>query len=236
LHTLSQEGVYISMSPKTEIQKPSIANKLDPVDDLRLYILENQSAEADFLQKHIQGVCLQDFDLSGICFDQVVFENCRLTGCSFCRTHLADVIFKSCDLSNSDFSDSSFDSCELSSVKGLGANFSESYIQNVTMRDCNLKYTNFNSAQLHKVSMSECDLSESFISSCKLKSVFFHEVLFIKATFFKTPLKGLDFTSCQLDGIVLSSEGTELKGILVTYSQAAELARLLGIIIKNEHL
>ena len=56
---------------------------------------------------------------------------------------------------------------------------------------------------------------------------------FVQAEFFKTPLKGIDFTDCTLDGIRLSEGKSELKGAIVSSYQAAELARLLGVIIKE---
>ena len=51
--------------------------------------------------------------------------------------------------------------------------------------------------------------------------------------FFKTPLKGVDFTSCRLQAPTLSLGGPELRGAEVTLFQAAELAGQMGVIIKG---
>lgn len=56
---------------------------------------------------------------------------------------------------------------------------------------------------------------------------------FIATDFFRTPLKDLDFTTCTLEGISVSDGGSELQGAVVNLYQAAELARLLGVIVKD---
>ena len=55
----------------------------------------------------------------------------------------------------------------------------------------------------------------------------------IRVNFFKTPLKGVDFTSCRLQAPTLSLGGPELRGAEVTLFQAAELAGQMGVIIKG---
>ena len=55
----------------------------------------------------------------------------------------------------------------------------------------------------------------------------------MEASFFKTPMGGLDLTSCQIDGLVLSQAGEELRGLIVDPMQAAVLARRLGIVIRE---
>ncbi|MEG2204944.1 MAG: hypothetical protein RRY21_07270, partial [Oscillospiraceae bacterium] len=57
-----------------------------------------------------------------------------------------------------------------------------------------------------------------------------HAVKLTGASLFQTPLKGLDLTDCVLDGITVA--GSELRGATVTLFQAADLARLLGLIVK----
>ena len=46
----------------------------------------------------------------------------------------------------------------------------------------------------------------------------------------KTPLKGVDLRTCTIEGIRLSGE--ELRGCIVTESQAIQLARFLGLVIE----
>jgi uncharacterized protein YjbI with pentapeptide repeats len=73
-------------------------------------------------------------------------------------------------------------------------------------------------------------MSNSNISECKLINLELDYISFINTSFFKTPLKGIDFTGSKIDGMILSGE--ELKGAIVSVYQASELAKLLGLIVK----
>jgi len=56
---------------------------------------------------------------------------------------------------------------------------------------------------------------------------------FVGTNFFRTKLVGLDFTSCQLEGIAISDAMTEVYGAKLGLCQAAALARRLGVIIEE---
>ena len=56
---------------------------------------------------------------------------------------------------------------------------------------------------------------------------------FVGTSFFHTKLVGLDFTSCQLEGIAISDAMTEVYGAKLGLYQAAALARRLGVIIEE---
>ena len=48
---------------------------------------------------------------------------------------------------------------------------------------------------------------------------------------FNTELKKLDFSSCEIENIAVSSD--KLTGIIVNSSQALEFVKLLGIVVKD---
>ena len=50
------------------------------------------------------------------------------------------------------------------------------------------------------------------------------------AELFKTPLEGMDLTTCQIDGLIV--DPPSLRGAVVTAEQACGLAKLLGLIIR----
>ena len=70
------------------------------------------------------------------------------------------------------------------------------------------------------------------ITACKMKDIQVLRTDFTLASFFKTPLKGIDFTECTIDRITVSEELSELKGAIINPYQAVELAKFLGVIIK----
>lgn len=174
----------------------------------------------------------EEQDFSRVCVSKVVFEGCSFVNSSFEKGEFTDVVFKSCNFSNADFSDGYFNRCQMISSKGVGAKFSGSSIQNMVFSDCNLEYVNFDSSKLERVRFCETELSHGAISQCRCKDMSFQKVCLHGASFFKTSLKGMDFTSSDITELVLSDECTELKGAVVDLYQAAELAKHLGIIIK----
>ena len=75
-------------------------------------------------------------------------------------------------------------------------------------------------------------MSGALLSRAELKRTAFKDVKLVGAEMFMTKMRGTDFTKCDISGIVLSRELSELRGVTVTYEQAADLAKLLGLIVK----
>ena len=53
-----------------------------------------------------------------------------------------------------------------------------------------------------------------------------------KVDFFKTSLKGIDVSTCNIAGITVSENFNEIKGIQIDALQAADIAQLVGVKIK----
>ena len=62
-----------------------------------------------------------------------------------------------------------------------------------------------------------------------MKKIKIKECKFILTNFFNTKLAGIDFSTSNIEGIILSNNFKELKGIKANEIQAIELAKLLGI-------
>lgn len=69
------------------------------------------------------------------------------------------------------------------------------------------------------------------MSELRLSKVVLEQTDLTGAELFRTPLAGVDLTTCTLDGIVLSETCAELKGATIHASQAAVVARILGITV-----
>lgn len=213
-----------------KIIKPSISKALENVEDLLSLIRLCKEEELDITSKQISGVSFVDTDLSKICFKDVVFENCKFINCLLVKTDFIDVVFKECDLSNSNGNGSYFNRCELISCKGMGINLQNAILKDVSFINSHFKYANFDMAGFKNVGVVESDLSHANITECKLSNLALKKSLFIGTSFFKTPLKGIDLTECEIDGMLVSGE--ELKGLTVNVYQAAELSKLLGLVVK----
>ena len=168
--------------------------------------------------------------------DRFVFENCRFDHCTFYKSNFIDLQFSHCDLSNSNFTESYFNRCRYDDVKAIGANFSQITANHLFFAACNLKYVNFDESKLSFIHFGQTTLEQGNLQSCKLKSVAFDECTLNGVNCFKTTLKGLDLTTCLIDGLSVSDDFRELKGVKVNALQAVELAKLLGVVVKQRYL
>lgn len=184
----------------------------------------------------IRNLQMNNEDLSHMRFSSVVFENCIFQDCSFEKGEFTDVAMRSCDFSNCSFEDSYFNRMEFRASKAVGTKFSGSTMLHTSIWDCNFNYANFDSSKLEYFRVSDSQLQGSFFTQCRCKVVEWNRVSLNQASFFKTSMKGMDFTGSSIMGLMLSEDGKEIKGAVVDLYQAAELAKYLGVIIKNDGL
>lgn len=214
-----------------KVLTPNLTNQREICADLLGLIA--QADETDIVAKHIKGAVLANEDLSDCSFKACVFENCRLTDCRFLNTDFTDVEFISCDFSGSDFSQGYFCRCRISSCKGVGVNMLDACLKQLSLHDSNFMYMNLGKTTMKNCAVSESDLSCARFCECTQAQVTLSKVRLTGASFFTTPLKDLDFSDSQIDGLIVSESGQELKGAVVSPYQASELAKLLGVRIKD---
>lgn len=214
------------------IQSPALPEVMAAITDLSLACRTGRETEEPVTGARAAGLSEPGGDFSEAQFAGVVFERCRLSESSFMRASFTDAVFRDCDLSACDFSVCYFNRCRFEGCKGMGANFFDTRIHQTAFGDCNLKYLAVTGAKLTGVRISGCDMSGADINECRLKDAAFHKVRLDGASFFKTPLKGIDLTSCQLPGLRVSAGFGELRGAVVDMFQAAELAKLLGVVVR----
>ena len=77
--------------------------------------------------------------------------------------------------------------------------------------------------------MTDCALCEAACQELKLVKTTLQAVDLTGANLFRAVLKGTDLSGCTLDQIFLSASCQELKGAKIHASQAAVVARILGI-------
>lgn len=214
-----------------KLTKPKLPKQFAEPEELAACVRRAQAEEEDISARQFSGETLFGENLSKLCFHGVLFQNCRLEDSIFQKTDFLDVVFMECDLSNCDFSDGYFNRCEFRSCKGLGASMQNARLQNVGFYEGNFRYANFNGSKWKAAEVAGTDMNSANLAECTLTDVGLDKAGLEGASFFKTPLAGMDFTTSRIDGIVLSGE--ELRGAAVNLFQAAELAKLFGIIIKE---
>lgn len=113
----------------------------------------------------------------------------------------------------------------------MGSSFTKAFFRNLTIEESSFAYANLAGTIWENCLIRKSNFREISFSEAKLKKLTTSEVDFTGADFFKTPLKGIDMTSCSLEGITISDNFSELKGLRVNSLQAVELAKMLGIIV-----
>jgi uncharacterized protein YjbI with pentapeptide repeats len=193
-----------------------------------------QSAEND---ETVTDVC---FDESEIEFEEIyaaefyrcTFRGCRFADCAFEKAYFHQCQFIACDFSNTSIYDSCIKDCVFRDSKLIGASVSESVLDTVSFVSCLLDYMSFSSCKLSLFTLDSSTLFSSEFTQCTPRGFVIRRCKIDRAHFFRTPLKGVDFTDSSLNSIVVSDTFEELRGAYFTPSQAVEISRLLKINIK----
>lgn len=194
---------------------------------------ESQTTETAIREILLGNVVEEDMDFSYLIFGTVKFVNCRFFNCTFTHAEFVDVIFQSCDFSGCNLSNGYFERVQFQSCKGMGTRFSDSVFKHIKLDNCNFNYANFDNCKLENIKIEQTELNSGSIAQCKCKNVQWEKVNLKNTSFFHTSLGGMDLSDCDIAGLVLSDTNEELKGATVDLYQAAELAKRLGIIIKD---
>ncbi len=198
-----------------------------------LDVLTRAKDEEQFVEKRtFSGETLADFCGEKLDFSLVTFEKCRFVACDFSHASFINVTMYGCDFSNCCFKDSYWKECAIQHCKADGADFENATLRQTGINETPCRYINLTHALLDHCFMSVCDLRECAFSEVKLRQSKFVDVDFRQSNFFKTPLKGCDLSSCNVDGILLSDTFVELKGARISAEQAPYIASLLGVIIE----
>ena len=218
---------------KNKLKKVLLPADLADCYDLTPF-LDNKEKDRSICDISIRGAALQSADLSDLCFENVLFSHCNFSEADLTRCAFTNVLFENCALANCNFSKSRMHRCGLKNAQFKGANFTNSRISHLCIENSNLRYANFSESQLEMCEIVGSDLTDAFFAGCTFKQLTVSQSQFVRTEFFRTSLKGIDFTTCTLDGICVSEAGKELSGAIVNIFQAAELSKLLGVIIKPD--
>ena len=184
-------------------------------------ILDNQSFVSETLNLT---------EVSNLRLKNVEFTNCKFTGVSFYRNDWENIIFTSCDFSNASLDNGSLTNATFKMCKMVGVKFDNIFLHKNNFDDTTLRYGSFYECKLKQCEFTSCDFTFASVAQTSLQKTRFAESEFVETNFPQTSLKDIDFRTCVLEGILVTND--DLKGAIVSSSQASELAKLLGIIIK----
>jgi uncharacterized protein YjbI with pentapeptide repeats len=194
-------------------------------------LLDKQSLEERVEECSFSGESYAGANFKGLDVLRTKFTRCDFSECSMENAGFRDVVFEACDFSNCDFSKAGFQRVAFIGCKLMGADFVEASLRYARFTDCIGAYANFADGKLQDTVFEKCRLDRAAFSRVKLDAAFDHcdltQVLFQQAA-----LKDIDLRTCKLNGMQVTLP--DLKGAIVTTMQAADLAVLLGLVVRDE--
>ena len=176
------------------------------------------------------GVCAMEADLSRLEIRGCLFRHNVWQQATLHKSGFVDVIFDHCDLSGCDFTGAVFSRVRFEGCKLTGVNFAETVFRDVSFTDCRAPYLNLASAKAQRLVFADCRLNEATFQDLKWTAAF-QRCDLTAATFHFAPLKGINLTTSRIDGLRVGLP--DLKGAIVNTFQAADLSRLLGLVIND---
>lgn len=131
------------------------------------------------------------------------FQKCVCTESILERTCFYNVVFENCDFSNTNFQNSDFMKVKFINCKLVGCKFIDAIFSEVTMNNNNLQYSDLYHTEWKHVNSKKNNYTSASIQECHFKHVIFDLDCFRQAQLFKTKLKEIDFSSCDISGIVV---------------------------------
>lgn len=225
----SAQAAYDQASSPCKLAAPRIAASLD---ELPLSVLCDPN-RGTLEAVELCGVHAAETSFVELEVSSSRFSNCQFLSCDFTGALFIDIAFEGCDFSNSIFDSAAFTRCTFNDCKFAGVSFTEALWEQVAAKGCTFAYGAFNRCLWKSVRAHTCDFSSADMTEMELHGLSLADDRFVGTSFFRTKLVGLDFTSCQLEGIAISDAMTEVYGAKLGLYQAAALARRLGVIIEE---
>jgi hypothetical protein len=169
-------------------------------------------------------------DVSGRSCNEVVLEQCRVTGAQFTGTELnrarfIDVMFEQSDLSGADLDEASFTRVEFRDCRLSGALLTRCTLRDVLIAGCRMDEASFRMAQCHAVRFENVDLTRSDFYATTFEDARFFECDLTEAEFSKASTPGVRFHGSKLFDL---KGAPYLDGAVIDATQVLPLA--LGVL------
>lgn len=204
------------------MKKLKINTSLEPMDEWTY-----ESYVSDYI---FENVCIEQ-NLDNVTIDGCKFSKCQFKDCSFSFMECMDIIFDHCEFENVHFNQCSLSRVHFISCRISGMEFSQSLMQDTLFQLCKGHYCDFGGSTFKDCMFDINDLTGSGFVQCDFEKTSFDKCILNSTEWFNTKLKELDFSSCEIENIAVSSD--KLTGVVVNSSQALEFVKLLGIVVKD---
>ena len=220
--------MLLKMVPKRKKDQPPQRQPPDlpPHPDEKESITEGEPVE----ESRIAGLDLSGRKLPGFSVKSSIFEGVSFARCAMPSPRFRDVRFVKCDLSNATLRGFEATRVEFVDCRLTGMVAIECRWQDVLVENCDGRYAQFHDGRIHTGEFKGSNFAEADFRNTDLDATIFIQAALTRADFSRSKLRGADFRGADIDGIIVGPE--EVRGAIVSPTQAMDLARLLGLIIK----
>ena len=174
-------------------------------------------------------------DFSGTTLQQLVVRRSVIQAVSFANTHLRscrlrDVRFVRCDLSNAVMRGLEASRVEFIDCRLTGMNAIECRMEDVLLERCEARYAQFTDGAARGSEFIDTQLQDADLRSLNLENTKWTRSSLSRADLSGAKLTGADLRGAAIDGIIVNAP--DVSGAIVNPTQAMELARLLGLVIR----
>jgi uncharacterized protein YjbI with pentapeptide repeats len=144
-----------------------------------------------------------------------------------------DVLFETCDIANARWNWLTTERVVFSSCRLLGFKAIECAMESARFDKCLMQLSQFRYSKLKGAYFEDCNLREADFSGADLTGASFVGCDLTGASFSDAKCSGLDVRSAILDGLLIGP--ASLIGIIINPAQAADIVKLFGVTVLNEH-
>ena len=213
------------------IKNVRLPEKLEKV--FNVDFISNLEKFEDIANLYFENITFCDINIT-FYFENIYFLKCKFFNIDFSRCNYNNIKFQNCIFENCTFENTIFnqvliDNCNLKNNNFEGASFNNFIVSNSV-----IKYNNFILSKFNYAKIIFSNMDYSFLSEVTFKNFLTYDTSWAKVEFFKTKLDKIDVSKCNIEGIIISNNFEELKGMIVSYDQAVSLSKLLGIVLKED--
>ena len=174
----------------------------------------------DFSAKTIQQLVARRSIIEGVSFAQAHLRSVRLRDMRFVRCDFSNAVARGLEASRVEFID-----CRLIGMKAV-----ECRMEDVLLERCESRYVQLNGGTARCSEFVDTQMQEADLRGVNLENARWIRSNLSQADLTGAKLKGADLRGAEIDKILVGAG--DVAGAIVSASQAMELARLLGVVIR----
>lgn len=186
-------------------------------------------AERSVEDKTFSKCKFKNGNLKSATLENCVFKNCQMPSCEFRYSRIENVIFDTCNCIGINLAEAT-----ASGLKIIGSKFTGSTLRNLRSLDLEIKQSIFDSADLSGLylkgqNLQGTNFSNANLEGCDLSGCSFDDCILLDATFSRAKFQNADLRGADLGNLSLSQAARDLKGAIISKTQAATFLQDFGL-------